>query len=69
MDSISADSNDACTYDIKAPEKTFKEGAKVMFRLTELKKMRVYMRTGDDPQKAKSLKGRRRLSTPSSFDD
>lgn len=68
MDSLSAvnadgsPKNDACTYDIKAPEATFKEGTKVVFRLTALKKMKVYLRAGDSPNTAKSVKGRRRLA-------
>lgn len=33
-----------------------------MFELTALKKLKVYMRVGDDINKAKSVKGRRRLS-------
>jgi len=33
-----------------------------------LKKLKVYLRTGDDPATAKSVKGRRRLNA-SSFDD
>jgi len=53
--------NDACTYDIEAPKETFKEGAKVVFELTAMKKLKVYLRVGDNANTAKSIKGRRRL--------
>ena len=54
--------NDACTYDIKAPANTYKPGAKLIFRLNQLKGMRVYLKIGDDINTAKSIKGRRRLN-------
>ena len=54
--------NDACTYDIKAPANTYKPGAKLIFRLNQLKGLRVYLKIGDDINTAKSIKGRRRLN-------
>lgn len=53
--------NDACTYDVAPPTKTFKSG-KMFFRLTKIRNMKAYLRGGSDAKSAKSIaatKGRR----------
>lgn len=62
LSTLSAASNSACTYDIAGPADTYQDGAEVKFRATEIKRLKVYIRVGDDPSTAKSVKGRRRLN-------
>jgi len=63
LDADGKPKNDACTYDIKAPSNKFEKGAELWFKLSVIKKLKVYLKIGDDPKKVKSIKGRRRLLT------
>lgn len=64
MDDDGKPKNDACSYDVKLPSpEKYPKDAKVIFKLLEAKRVKVYIKYGTDEDKLKSIKGRRRLTT------
>lgn len=58
--------NDACTYDVAAPD--FKSGS-MFFRLTKIRNMKAYLRFGSDAKSAKSLAAKNRRRLEDAMDD